>query len=503
MTLDDVCAVVLTRGDQPETVERIVRDLPYGEIIVWDNSIEHARIEVDGKVRTMGGRDYKVEGRYEAASYTTRPLVYFQDDDVRFYEHDKLFAAYEPGFIVSNMYDEWIESMDYYDLALVGLGSIMQNGLWRAAFERYHAAFPNDERFPLDCDFVFGALTPFRRYDFGHEILDVASDENRLWRQEGQLEGKTRSMNRARSLRTVTLAMLVKNEEHTAVNAMASAKGLFDNVTIIDTGSTDGTIDAIKRWLQDNKIPGRVYELPWVDFGTNRNQLLNIARTRADYILMMDADETLDCGDMGDIAWPALTKDAYLLHYAGKLDYAQPRLIASRFPWYFDGTVHSALDHPEGAPTPTAGNLRTPLVEHHGWTRHGDEKVKRDIELLGDEIRAGHDVARNTFLLAKAYEGIGDKDRAVQWYTLSVERNEQGGEEHFYSRFRLGVLMIEHLADFPGGCDQLFQAYLDRPQRIESLRALAHFCTVMADATPYPEDDLIIVHRELYSARDV
>lgn len=485
MTYDDVCAVIVTRGDTD--LEDILASLPaYGEIKVWDNSA----LEIDAKVY----------GRYVAAESSKRPIVYFQDDDVIFREHDALMAAYEPGVLVANMYDEWIEGCGYYDLALVGLGSICDNALWRDAFKRYHEAFPNDDRFLLDPDFIFGTLARWRRYDFGHEILDVASDETRLWQQDGQLEGKWRTISRARSLRTVTLAMLVKNEEHTAVNALASAKGLYDNVTIVDTGSTDNTIYAIRDWLLANKVPGRVIERPWVDFGTNRNELLAIARTRADYILMMDADETLsfDGERHVDWAWPELAADAYLLHYDGKLDYAQPRLIASRFPWRFEGTVHASLDH-EGTLLPTAGNLRSPRVVHHGDTRHGDEKVKLDIELLTAEIKLGHDVPRCLFLRGKAYEGLGMNDEALADYEARVAISSRD-EEGYYSRFRLGVLLVEHKGDFPGGCDQLFQAYLDRPQRIESLRALVHFCTAMADATPYPVDDLVIVHRDLYTA---
>ena len=45
---------------------------------------------------------------------------------------------------------------------------------------------------------------------------------------------------------------------------------------------------------------------------------------------------------------------------------------------------------------------------------------------------------------------------------------------------------------------ELFNAYVDRPTRIESLRALAEYATVVADATPYPTLDTIIVHRDLY-----
>jgi hypothetical protein len=368
LTFDDVTAVIVTRGDVDMSW---TKDLPYGEVIVWDNSQQ--------------ARDSKVFGRYVAAEGATRPLIYFQDDDVRFHEHAGLLESYEPGVLVSNMYDEWIQDCGYFDLALVGLGSIMDKGLWRVPLKRYLEAYGEDDRFLLDADFIFGTLARWKRIDFGHEILDIASDDTRLWKQEGQLEGKWRSIRNARALRRVVLTMMTKNEENNIVGALNSADGLFDSLLLLDTGSTDDTIFVADTWASVNCVPFDVIERPFTNFGEMRNLLLEEGRKRGEYMLLMDADETFEFNSLQQYGaprtWPELEADGYVLHYEGDLDCGQPRLLSSNFPWRFDGIVHAALDNPTGM-TPRGVNLQQPRIRHHGDTRHGTKKLERDIELL-------------------------------------------------------------------------------------------------------------------------
>src|SRR6185436_6221997 len=68
------------------------------------------------------------------------------------------------------------------------------------------------------------------------------------------------------------LVMIVKDEA-TRINAvLASYRPYIDAWTILDTGSTDGTQDLVKRALEG--IPGRLFEEPFVDFAASRNRAL-------------------------------------------------------------------------------------------------------------------------------------------------------------------------------------------------------------------------------------
>ena len=105
---------------------------------------------------------------------------------------------------------------------------------------------------------------------------------------------------------TICLNMIVKNEAHVIERCLASVRPWIDSWVIVDTGSTDGTQELIRKTLDD--IPGEVVERLWVNFSVNRTEALHLAGTRADYVLIIDADEVLEANE--GFSMPALTDDA-------------------------------------------------------------------------------------------------------------------------------------------------------------------------------------------------
>src|SRR5919109_4739906 len=120
---------------------------------------------------------------------------------------------------------------------------------------------------------------------------------------------------------SICLCMIVKDEAQVIERCLGSARGLIDSWVICDTGSTDGTQELITRALQG--VPGELHERPWVDFGHNRSELMRLARGRADYLLLIDADMTVsfERDDLGE-----LEADSYMLRHAGELEYRIKRL---------------------------------------------------------------------------------------------------------------------------------------------------------------------------------
>ena len=108
---------------------------------------------------------------------------------------------------------------------------------------------------------------------------------------------------------TICLNMIVKNEAPVIRRCLESVRPLIDTWVIVDTGSSDGTQDIIRSALAD--MPGELVERPWVDFAHNRSEALRLARERADYTLIIDADDTLDVRP--DFALPVLTANSYTL----------------------------------------------------------------------------------------------------------------------------------------------------------------------------------------------
>lgn len=83
---------------------------------------------------------------------------------------------------------------------------------------------------------------------------------------------------------TVSLCMIVKNEEAVLARCLESAKGLYDECVIADTGSTDGTEEVARRYTP------HVIKFAWRDdFAAARNAVF--AEATGDYLLWLDADD--------------------------------------------------------------------------------------------------------------------------------------------------------------------------------------------------------------------
>ena len=86
---------------------------------------------------------------------------------------------------------------------------------------------------------------------------------------------------------TVSLCMIVKNEEGVLARCLDSIAGLMDEIIIVDTGSTDKTKEIAARYTD------KIYDFEWVqDFAAARN--FAFSKAEMEYIYSADADEVLD-----------------------------------------------------------------------------------------------------------------------------------------------------------------------------------------------------------------
>ncbi len=85
----------------------------------------------------------------------------------------------------------------------------------------------------------------------------------------------------------LSLAMIVKNEAHRLGRCLDSVKGLADELVVVDTGSTDGTVALAEA------AGARIGHFKWCDdFAAARNEALRLCT--GTWILVLDADERLD-----------------------------------------------------------------------------------------------------------------------------------------------------------------------------------------------------------------
>jgi tetratricopeptide (TPR) repeat protein len=263
----------------------------------------------------------------------------------------------------------------------------------------------------------------------------------------------------------ICLCMIVRDESAVIERCLTSVRPLIDSWVICDTGSRDGTPELIERALEG--IPGALHHRPWVDFGHNRSEAMALARGTADYLLLLDADMTVElAGDAPD----ELTADSYLLRFVDDPEYWLKALISDRRPWKSVGSTHEFVAVADGLPE-RQEQLDGVIVTHHadGGTR--GEKLERDARLLARDMEVDANNVRTVFYLAQTYRDLGQAERSIELYD---RRATMGGwaEEVFYSLYQSGVLRAQ-LGDWPSAMASLIRAWEYRPARLEPLYELA------------------------------
>jgi glycosyltransferase involved in cell wall biosynthesis len=302
---------------------------------------------------------------------------------------------------------------------------------------------------------------------------------------------------------TICLNMIVRNEAAVITRCLDSVLPHIHSWAIVDTGSTDGTQDLVRRRLA--ALPGELAERPWTDFGRARTQAIQLAGTRADYLLFMDADDVLVCPP--GYAFPALAADAYALLFqlgadGGGHAYRRTCLAATRLPWRFQGVVHEYLDCPRPHRTEW---LEGPVIRASaGGARSADpDKYRKDAQVLEEALQADPHNARYVFYLAQSRRDAGQDEPALAAY---LRRAAMGGwdEEVFVALYQSALLM-DRLGRPDGAVIQAYlKAHQARPVRAEALCSLAGFFRVRQEfhlarmfaaqalAIPRPPDALFL-----------
>ncbi len=86
---------------------------------------------------------------------------------------------------------------------------------------------------------------------------------------------------------TISLCMIVKNEEAVLARCLDRVSNLVDEIVIVDTGSTDRTKQIAEKYT------GLIFDFPWIDdFAAARNY--SFTHATQEYIFWLDADDVLD-----------------------------------------------------------------------------------------------------------------------------------------------------------------------------------------------------------------
>ena len=148
---------------------------------------------------------------------------------------------------------------------------------------------------------------------------------------------------------TVSLCMIVRNEEKVLARCLDSVRGIADEICITDTGSTDKTREIARKY-------GTVQAFPWCDdFSAARN--FSFAQARMDYTLWLDADDVIrqeewrklmDLKRRLDMERPDVVMMKYAVGYDGdgapSFFFYRERLLRRGGKAVWKGRIHEAVE---------------------------------------------------------------------------------------------------------------------------------------------------------------
>ena len=229
---------------------------------------------------------------------------------------------------------------------------------------------------------------------------------------------------------TISCCMIVKNEEAFLKQCLESVKDYVDEIIIVDTGSTDRTVEIAKRYTD------KVYFHPWEDsFSKARNQALQYAAY--DWIFQIDGDEELVKGSgtkLREVVRKAGSADAIHVNIISPYSNGNKearhnfeRLFKNNGIIHYDGIVHNRV---EGATNTKASNIE---LMHYGYTvdeKKAAEKFLRTSELLKKQIKENPDDPMPHHYLGTSYLSRNMFEKARKELILAIDLAEQKNDDN-------------------------------------------------------------------------
>ncbi|MCY6485792.1 glycosyltransferase family 2 protein [Clostridium aestuarii] len=219
---------------------------------------------------------------------------------------------------------------------------------------------------------------------------------------------------------SISLCMIVKDEEKILERCLKSVGDLVDEIIIVDTGSTDNT----KKTAY--KFNSKVFDFKWIDdFSAARN--FAFSKAAKEYILWLDADDVLLEEDRQKLKELKETLDTsidsvnMIYNYAFDkngnviLSFRRNRLVkrVNNFKWY--GAVHEYL------------GVHGKIIDSDIHITHKREKFSgnRNLKIYESRLKKGEELsARDIYYYANELYDHKKHDRAIEYYIKFLNRKD-------------------------------------------------------------------------------
>jgi hypothetical protein len=260
----------------------------------------------------------------------------------------------------------------------------------------------------------------------------------------------------------VTAALIVGNEARFIDDCLASLAGTVDEIVVVDTGSTDQTIERALRY------PVALHVFPWTgDFSAARNFALD--QVSGEWILYIDADERLVCPDRA--VWRAAIADdgklAWRVRFMPRLGwtpYAELRLFRNDPRIRFRGVIHEDVTGAIAAlrDVDSRGVGQCDIaIQHVGYEDSQTHKIPRNLPLLEAYLAGNPDRSYCWWHLGETRLQLGEEDAAIAaWWRGIVAARKEFARDPMLSSSLPFVALVEALHRRGERCDEVLDEAL-------------------------------------------
>lgn len=227
----------------------------------------------------------------------------------------------------------------------------------------------------------------------------------------------------------INLCIMVKNAGPQFEDMLKANLDIIDRWTILDTGSTDDTVEIINRVLVGKK-DGKLYQEPFINFRDSRNRLLDLAGQSCKYIIMLD-DTYIVQGNLrkflNEVRGDQYTNSFTLYIKSDDTQYGSNRIIKSNSGLRYVHIIHEVITD--------KNNINVVIPENRAIIFDGrfdymekrtHERKQLDLKLLFEEVEENPNDPRAYYYLAQTYNLLEDYEKAYYYFLKRSEFTNSG-----------------------------------------------------------------------------
>lgn len=221
------------------------------------------------------------------------------------------------------------------------------------------------------------------------------------------------------------LVMIVKNCENVIENTLLNIKNYIDFYTILDTGSTDNTINKIKDIMKDKK--GNIYQDEFIDFSKSRNKVLDLAGIKCIYTIFLDDTYILKGGEelrnilnkykkQKDIGFNIKIHNVNENKY-----YYSTRILPTESKFRYKYKVHEIPITKNKEININTSNIYIDDINIYETTQRSLVRYRDDLIKLKEDLNENPNDERLFYYIAQSNMILGNYKEAKEWYLKFIK----------------------------------------------------------------------------------